>query len=468
MTSISYIKQATFAGLSAGVSTASAAVTVFNDRIFSPPSLAGRISGTLAPAISGAALYTCLNAILPPYLTHRIRLESLRLGIPGYFLLTEIYLNLPPEPKVSREAVIASMLALYGFEIAALADSLFEKVRPEIRAITEALLSEDMQAPRTYTLLTEGYIGLVGRIAYRLLFATGLLLGAISVDDPEFKACLFSFSAFYYAQSLTLFPLNSLMRWGGHLERRFADDLERDPTTPLPRKLRLLRTAQNLTMLVSPLLIAGLFIDSQWPTVGAAGICDTVREEVQRARFIQTTERKMEAIEKRLFRCAPLHALDTSYKITAYLAMLGGLAYFAYLLIASDDPAYTLIAVTFTASILTGFMKNSFLIELANKVKGNRLVDHLLYNGAYSTQDILGLQMLYLYYYSLFRFKIGSDHLNQRELALQTVTWGAYGWSGGAAAARILYSSTESTSMWNWLLGNLSLTAYQRVMGIVA
>ncbi|MCH9626443.1 MAG: hypothetical protein S4CHLAM2_00650 [Chlamydiales bacterium] len=466
MTRVSCVKQAAIATVSLGVSGGGAALTVFNDQLFPPPSLAGRVSGGLAPTLSGAALYAFFKSICPSPVMHRVQIESLRLGIPGYFLLTQIYLNTPPEQRGNREAVIASMLALFGFESAALADTLFVKVRPEIVADTEALLN-DTEPKRTYTLLTDGYVGLAGRIAYRLIPATGLLLGAIYVNDAELEACMFSFSAFYYAQSLTLFPLNMLMRGGTHLENRFAADLESDATTPLPRSLRLFRTAQNLVMIATPTLIASLFIDSQWPTVAAAGICDTVREEVQRLRFTQSTEKKMGAIGKRLLHCTPLKALDTSYKITAYLAMLGGLAYFAYLLIDADDPAYTVIAITFTASVLTGFLKNSLLIELANKVKGNRLVDHLLYNGAYSTQDILGMQMLYLYYYSLFRFKMGSDHLTPRELTLQAVTWGAYGWSGGASAARVFYSSTESTSMWNWLLGNLTLTTYQRIMGIV-
>ncbi len=443
------------------------AFAAIGNTVVDSASIPGRIMATAGPATAGAGIYFTASRLLPQGIADQIPSNVWVPGILAYFFLTQLYLNLSSEE--GQEWAMETQFALMGFVIAATVDTVFRRTQPAIEAEAETLLNEDydlfdddLQPSRRYALLTGTTTSLPFRVGYRALMASGLFVGAAYTENHLTVSFLRNFGAFYIGQAVSILLMAPFSRWSERQEEDF--DSNNDPFKKLPPALERFRIFRNVAPILAPALAAGLFAKPEWFTLGPAGLIHAIGEECRKIGFQRMTPEKAECVASRILCCGfRADRVATSAKIALFVGSGALFVYFTAEVIESGNPVEIAAWSTFLGSTILGYVKNT-LLKYRFKESTSRLGNELFYNGAYSLNDVLGMNSNYLYIYSLFSgMKIGSETLSDltfNEALLLLAIWGGYGWRMGGNLAR---ADTPS----DWLAANYGIEIVDALKGII-
>ncbi|MCH9625945.1 MAG: hypothetical protein S4CHLAM123_11300 [Chlamydiales bacterium] len=399
--------------------------------------LTERTIRTLSSFGMGASLTTLLTAIgCPRSVMTRIRLESWRLGIPLYYLLTEIYLNtIDPEVK---QWIGNVFMILFGIQVASAVNSYVTKTFKD-KAEREGLsLMSNHDSCGSYSepqqkLLcnSKGFRWI--KTPCKLLVGGGMLGSSYLMTDQVVQKVLVDFGTLILTAAITQPLFDQVEKKYKDVEEHFRLYKSVDEQPPL--SLKISRIAFESLGLFSSIGIAALFFDPNWKTLAGAGVLQGIKSSHLRQTFVDSLTK----------RPPPKKALSTQRRLferlwmgTRVLGTSAGLATLQVLTLSNHTKVDTIAISSFVGGIAIGYA-STLATDKAFKVAQSsplmrEIAYRLLHNPAFA-----GVDPLYLYYYATQKINVGSSHLTHLSFGteiLDFTIWSALGLRTGRDLAQ--------------------------------
>ncbi|NGX61822.1 MAG: hypothetical protein K940chlam9_01311 [Chlamydiae bacterium] len=445
-------------------------VSFFQSSWIAPSSLLGRVAGIALPFSSGAALEMFFSSILPANVMRRIRIEAWRMGIPIYFLLTEIYLNLYPdessEGREQKESIISVMTILAGFQVASWVDGIvrsqFGNGHGQGYSPVQGEMGGSPLATKKFKLVGESSSAyfLTRELTY-FAIGSGLMVSSYYLPfvDPKVTHMEFNFGVFYIGEAITLPLARQLIKWGEGLEEKYAQRLEANALLEVPRNLQNWRIAKKLISFWGPVGTYSLFIAPDWYTLGPAGALHGIEEELRKSLFAHRPVSKVEGVRKKYF---DNQMKRDGLRVARLITELGGLGYFMYKTVGSDTPIDYLIGGCITGSAVLGYNLSFWVDRKFSVEESSSFMQNLFYRFVYS-DSILGIDLLLPYWYIFNKgIDIGTADLSSLNNFFLALIYICYGGRAGRDMAVLDTDRDDPVvpRISKWLLANNIILLY--------
>lgn len=469
-------------------SAIAAAVTAtsigLNHTYFKFHGLAGRIAALSFSFSFGFSLGSLLSCLPSRAIVRRLQLEAWRLGIPLYFLLTQLYLN--TEDEEEQKWLIDTMMSLWGFQLSTLID-VYVNDRFHDRLVQHQIHDFDLEEDegnrpsvvqkRRFRLLPD-LTPTARNVKFVVIaiFGSGMITASFFIEDSVDSHFLQNFGSFYLAEGIVV-PLweRFFERWGDRLEKDFEDSIRESIQRIEPsRTLKFHRALKKALEIGLPISIAVAFYSPRAWTLALAGGMHGIQDESKRYPFTHLSISKIKNIKRRILQAGRLRRIaEISWRITRIGSETFALGYFGYLAFSNGNSADDFAIGTFIGSTAGGYVSTILADRFFSAERSSPLMQTLFFRSIHSP-EILGIDPLYIYYYTVnYPIDMGSGALSSRSLQQSTIaflSWGAYGWRLGQDLGAYESNRYESGQghVSHWLVFSNMVALLQELEGVIS
>jgi hypothetical protein len=466
------------------ITTVAAATSIgLNHAYFKLHGLAGRVAALSFSFSFGFSLGSLLSCLPSRAIVRRLQLEAWRLGIPLYFLLTQLYLNTEDEDE--QKWLVDTMMGLWGFQLSTLIN-VYVNDRFHDRLVQHQIHEFDLEED-------EGNQLSVQERRFRLLpdltpaarnvkfvaiavFGSGMITASFFIEDSVDSHLLRNFGSFFLSESIVT-PLweRYFERWGDRLEKEFEDSIRESIQRIEPSKtLKFHRALKKALEIGLPISIAVAFYSPRAWTLALAGGMHGIQDESKRYPFTHLSISKIKNIKRRILQAGRLrHIAEISWRITRIGSETFALGYFGYLAFSNGNSADDFAIGTFIGSTAAGYVSTILADRFFSAEQSSPLMQTLFFRSLQSP-EVLGIDPLYIYYYTVnYPIDIGSRALSSRSLQQSTIaflSWGAYGWRLGQDLGAYESNRFESGQgrVSHWLVFSNMVALLQELEGVIS
>ncbi len=456
---------------------ATAAATVVSDVWWTSASLFGRVVRTLSPLGFGVSVGALLSCYPSRDVVRRLRIEAWRLGIPLYFLLTQLYLNTDDED--AQRWIIDTIMTLWGLQISTLVDAyVHHHFHNAVQDVTLPTTKRDsdqsaslplLGGDKRFRLITD-YTPKIRRIKliFMGLLGSGMVVGSFFIENIYYSHSLLDFGSFVVAQSVAIPLWERVEKWGHGLEEEFEKSLQTSPTSiDPPKALKAFRTLKQFLRLGLPISIATCFFYPSPGTLAIGGGLHGINDEIERYPFTHRLITKIQYVKTQILEQGRVcRVIDTTWRVARIAIEIFGLGCFGYLVLRQGSVVDDVVISAFIGATFVGYGFTRWIDRVFEPLHSSPLMQTLFFRVMHSP-ELFGINPLYLYYYTVFSLtKIGSE---SAQGAISFAAWFAYGWSFGRGMA--IYESErvepESARISSWLLFSNWVAFLQELKGVI-